>query len=98
MPPRAIKLLKVAENGQISIGKEWAGRQIMVEKVSEGELRIVSGTFVVDRNATFYTQEAQEKLATYNQWVEKNPPRATDTDSFFDHLEVKAREKTKRRK
>ena len=101
MASNTAKLLKVAANGQISIGKEWAGRQILVEKVNDGELRILSCTFVADSNATFYSKNAQETLKEFNQWSSTHPPKQTDITALFDRIEKKAakrpHEKTKKR-
>lgn len=94
----AAKLLKVAPNGQISIGKKWAGREIRVEEISDSELRIVAGVFVPKDQATFYTPKAAEALQDFNEWSAKNPPKATDTDALFNRLEKQARDKTKKRR
>ncbi len=95
MASNAAKLLKVAANGQISIGKEWAGRQILIEKVNESELRIVSGAFVPDHQATFYTEKAKNALQDFEKWAPNHPPKKSNTKALFDRLEKKAREKAK---
>lgn len=85
------KLLTVAPNGQISIGKQWAGRQIAIEQVSESEIRIVSGTFVPDDQATFYSSEAKEKLEAFDHWSGKNLPKESDLNSLRTKLGKKTR-------
>ena len=52
MSQKAVKLLKVPNNGQISIGKKWAGREVKLEVVSDNEIRIVSGIFVPEHQKT----------------------------------------------
>jgi hypothetical protein len=89
MSTKAMRLLKVAPNGQISIGKNWAGKQIRIEEISEGELRISAGTFVPDSQKTFFTEEAGSSLAEFNEWEKENPPIATDTKSLFANLRKK---------
>lgn len=98
MSSNAAKLLKVAPNGQISIGKKWAGREIRVEEISDSELRIVAGVFVPKHQATFFTPEALDTLRDFDVWSTKNPPKATDTNALFNHLEKQARDKTKKRR
>ncbi|MGK5083958.1 hypothetical protein WDW37_11715 [Bdellovibrionota bacterium FG-1] len=95
-PPNAAKLLRVAPNGQISIGKKWAGREIRVEEVSDTELRIVAGFFVPEHQATFFSPDAMEKFREFNAWNSKNPPKPTNTAALFDRLEKKARVKEKK--
>jgi len=90
-----MKLLTVASNGQISIGKEWAGKQIVIEKVNSNELRILSGAFIPDKDLTFHTSEAKEVLAEFEAWTEKNPPKKSNRAALMARLEKKAREKAK---
>ena len=73
MGAKAMKLVTVSPNGQISIGKAWAGRQICVEEVSGDEIRISAGTFIPDSQKMFYTKDALERLNDFNKWEEKNP-------------------------
>ena len=55
---QAKKVLTVPPNGQISIGKTWAGREVMVEVVDDTRIVITTGSFVPADQATFYTKEA----------------------------------------
>ncbi len=77
------KLLTVASNGQISIGKEWAGRHIILEEVSNSEIIIKSGTFIPDSQAIFFSESAIESLNEFNKWEEtnlqKNKSKSSDT-------------------
>jgi hypothetical protein len=98
MGANAAKLLKVASNGQISIGKKWAGREIRVEEISDSEIRIVAGVFVPKHQAAFFTAEAAETLRDFNDWSAKAPAKATNTEALFNRLEKQAREKAKKRR
>ncbi len=85
------KLITVPQNGQISIGTSWAGRQIRVEEVNDNEIHIVSGTFVPDSQKTFYTQEAKQSLTEFDDWERHHQARATDTSNLFQKLKKKKR-------
>ena len=98
MSAHAAKLLRVPANGQISIGKKWAGREIRVEEVNDTELRIVAGFFVPEHQATFYTPEAMKTLQNFNEWSAKKPPKQTDTKSLFDRLEKQAHDPGRKEK
>ena len=50
MSSKTMKLVTVPANGQISIGKAWAGRQILIEERSAAEIRISAGTFVPEND------------------------------------------------
>ncbi|OGQ17367.1 MAG: hypothetical protein A3B70_06575 [Deltaproteobacteria bacterium RIFCSPHIGHO2_02_FULL_40_11] len=91
MSQKAVKLLKVPNNGQISIGKKWAGREVKLEVVSDNEIRIVSGIFVPEHQKTFYTSEAQKQLTEFNAWESAHPP----TDTNLEKLRRKLGKKTR---
>ena len=83
---QAKKVLTVPPNGQISIGKTWAGREVMVEVVDDTRIVITTGSFVPADQATFYTKEAKETLEEFNQWSEKRPAKKTDLNQLKKRL------------
>ena len=85
----ARKLLSVPINGQISIGKKWAGKEIVIEEINDSEIHISSGTFIPDANATFFTKEAKNKLDSFNNWSTKNPPKKADLKKLKEKLDDK---------
>lgn len=89
MAAKASKLITVPQNGQISIGSSWAGRQVRVEEVNESEIRISSGTFVPDSQKVFHTKEAAQTLNEFNDWEKKKPATATNTKALFADLKKK---------
>ncbi len=89
MKTRQTKLLTVPANGQISIGKSWAGRQILVEEIGDDKIQISSGIFVPDSQRTFHTESANAYLESFNEWESKNPAKGTDVESLFDSLKKK---------
>jgi hypothetical protein len=95
MRAKQAKLLTVPANGQISIGKSWAGRQIMVEEIGDDEIRISSGIFVPDSQRTFHTEDAKESLAAFSKWEVENPPKGTDVGSLFSSLKKKKQARAK---
>jgi len=93
MSSKAAKLVTVSSNGQISIGKAWAGRQIRVEEVSENEIHVSAGTFVPDSQKEFFTKKANQSLDEFNQWEEQN---ATSKESARDTLNRVKKERKSR--
>ncbi|NQW44040.1 MAG: hypothetical protein HQ462_01390 [Deltaproteobacteria bacterium] len=75
---QAKKFLTVPSNGQISIGKQWAGREVMVEVADENRIVITSGTFIPADQATFYTKDSKAQLDQFNRWSEKTPAKKSD--------------------
>ena len=88
--PRTRKVLTVPSNGQISIGKQWAGREVMVEMVDDNCLVITAGAFIPHDMATFYTEKAQSELAGFNRWSERSPARKTNLRELRKRLARKA--------
>ena len=86
MSTKSVKLLKVPNNGQISIGKKWAGREVKLEIVSDHEIKIVSGIFIPDRQKTFYTEEALKQLEEFNKWEAQHPSKQTDRKVLREKL------------
>jgi hypothetical protein len=80
------KVLTVPPNGQISIGKQWAGREVMVEVVNDSQILITSGTFIPANQATFYTKDAQVQVDQFNKWSEKTPAKKTDLTQLRKRL------------
>lgn len=80
------KVVVVPENGQISIGKSFAGKTVQIETVEEG-LLITPGTFIPDHLQTFYTDEAKEKLAAFNQHIE-NQESVKDADDILGEIDA----------
>lgn len=89
MKMKQAKLLTVPANGQISIGKSWAGRHILVEEVGNDKIHISAGIFVPDSQSTFHTKEANESLDSFDQWESKNSAKGTDIESLFSSLRKK---------
>ncbi len=96
MPPYVAKWLVVPPNGQISIGKEWAGRHVQVEQVNEGEIVISSGRFIPENLKTFFTSESETVLKEFGTWAGRNPPKQTDRKALRQQLKMKHREKNKK--
>jgi hypothetical protein len=84
---QARKILTVPSNGQISIGKTWAGRQIQIEEVDDHQILITSGAFIPASHETFYSKKAETQLKEFNDWSSKNPPKKTDLKRLKKQLE-----------
>lgn len=65
----------VGVNGQISLGKEFAGKTVLVDQVQPGSWIIKSGTFIPDSEKWLYANP--EELAQLNRAIaraEKTKP------------------------
>lgn len=61
-------------NGQVSLGKEFAGKTVMVDQIDETTWIIKAGTFVPDSEKWLYQGKNLTKLEKALEWTEKNEP------------------------
>lgn len=77
MSQSAVKV--IGANGQVSLGKEFAGKMILIEQISEGTWIIKSGKFIPDAEKWLHRAPDMTKLEKALAWAEKNEP----TDNFI---------------
>lgn len=83
-----VKYATVGNNGQVSIGKEFAGRQVQIEKTGEGLVIISPGKFIPDHQATFFTKQAVDDLQEFDNWASSanKPQGGTDVNALRSKL------------
>jgi hypothetical protein len=74
--PHQVKM--VGTNGQISLGKEFAGKMVMVNQINEGIWIIKVGEFIPDSERWLHRGSNLSKLEKALKWAENNKP----TDNF----------------
>ncbi len=77
---------QVGLNGQVSLGKEYAGKQIQISRMSDGSLLIKPGQFIPDNERWLYTEANLKRLDKAIQWAE-NTPRRDNFDEISDRVE-----------
>ena len=73
----AIQTKIVGASGQISLGKQYAGQQVMIEEIEPGEWRIQSAITIPKSQAWVHSKEVQAELDRALDWAAKNPPKQT---------------------
>lgn len=64
----------IGSNGQLSLGKEFAGKMVLVEQIDEGTWIIKSGEFIPDSEKWLYQANNMVKIEKAVAWSEKNKP------------------------
>ena len=82
--PQVIK--QVALNGQVCLGKEYAGKQIQISKMKDGTLLIKPGQFIPDNERWLHTEAHLKKLDEAIHWAENNP-RRDNFDKIVEAIE-----------
>jgi hypothetical protein len=76
----------VGANGQISLGKQFAGRQVLVEEQAPGVWLVRTATVVPDNEAWLHQPQAAADLKKAFAWAQANPAVETDADVLLAKL------------
>jgi hypothetical protein len=68
----------VGKSGQISLGKEYAGQQVLIEEIDPGEWRIRAAVVIPLGQAWVHTEAMQARLSKAIERVQSTAPRETD--------------------
>jgi hypothetical protein len=69
--------------GQVVLGKKYAGRSFDITEREDGTLILVPLDEIPESEAWLHTPEMQEKLRRAKRWCEENPPTETDLDELL---------------
>ena len=83
----AIDVKTIGSSGQISLGKEYAGRTVAVEEVEQGVWLIKSVRVIPENELWLHTPSAGKKLSRATEWAELNRPK----ESNLEEIERKLR-------
>ncbi|WPY01775.1 hypothetical protein Trichorick_01693 (plasmid) [Candidatus Trichorickettsia mobilis] len=64
----------VGNNGQLSLGKEFAGQMVLIEQLDKGTWLIKKGEFIADSEKWLYQADNLAKLDKALSWAETNNP------------------------
>jgi hypothetical protein len=76
----------VGASGQVSVGKKYAGRTVIVDQLEEGVWMIKTAQVIPDNERWLHTPEMQKRIREAAEWLEKTPPQATDVDELERQL------------
>lgn len=73
----AVQTKIVGSSGQISIGKQYAGQQVIVEEIEPGEWRIQTAITIPKSQAWVHTKAMQAELDRALEWAANRAPKKT---------------------
>ncbi len=76
----------VGANGQISLGKQFAGRQVLIEEREPGVWMIRTATVIPDNERWLHESRAATDLHTALTWAAANPATDGNTDVLMKQL------------
>ncbi len=77
----------IGANGQISLGKQFAGRQVVVEEQEPGVWLVRTATVVPDNERWLHGAQASEDLHRAMDWSLAHPAQDGKLDSLLEQLE-----------
>ena len=83
-PKTSVKV--VGSSGQISLGKEYAGRQVLVEEREPGVWLVRTAIVIPENEAWMHTATARQDLQEALAWAEANQPQESNPDTLFKEL------------
>ena len=87
----------VGAKGQISLGKEFAGRQVLVEEQEPGVWLVRTAQVVPDNERWLNQPKAREDLQRAMDWSQSHPAQASEPEATLKRLEDGGRAKRQKR-
>jgi len=83
----AVGVKVIGANGQISLGKQFAGRQVLVEEHEPGVWLIRTATVIPDNERWLLQPRAANDLEKALAWAQANAPADSDVDQLSATLD-----------
>jgi hypothetical protein len=65
----------IGNNGQLSLGKEFAGQMVLIDQLDDGTWLIKKGEFIADSEKWLYQGNNLARLDKALYWAENNKPK-----------------------
>ena len=76
----------IGANGQISLGKQFAGRQVLVEEQEPGVWLVRTATVIPDNERWLHLPQAAVDLQNALTWAQANSPVDENVDAILENL------------
>ena len=80
----------IGANGQISLGKQFAGRQVLVEEQEPGVWLVRTAVVIPDNERWLQQPQAANDLKNALAWAQANLPADADADTMLEKLNGQA--------
>ena len=74
----ALDVKTIGASGQISLGKQYAGRSVVIEPVEEGVWLIKTVRVIPENELWLHAPEVSQTLDRAIAWAEETPARESD--------------------
>ncbi len=84
-----MKMLKsVGRSGQISLGKQYAGKTVMIEQIETGVCLLKIGEFIPVSERWLHDPAVSQDLNEAIAWAEKHPPQDSDVSALESRMKL----------
>lgn len=73
---------RIGKSGQISLGKQFAGRSVLVDLIDEGVWIVKLGQFIPDSEHWLHSSQISSEVDDAISWAEQNPPKSSNLDDL----------------
>jgi hypothetical protein len=78
-----LQIKQINTQGQISIGKKYAGNKVQVEEYPDGSVLLTPVEIITKIELKLLKDKLfHDRLAEFDQWEDDNQPEETDLDSL----------------
>lgn len=84
LTPPCVKL--IGANGQISLGKQFAGRQVLVEEQAPGVWLVRTATVIPDNECWLHESQTAADLKRAVEWAGSNPASDAKNKAVIERL------------
>ena len=82
-----MEVRKVSSKSQITLPKEFAGKMVSIEKLTEGVIQIKTGQFIPDSERIFHTEKYKKRLNKFDKWMDKHDPEESNLNELLPDTE-----------
>lgn len=73
----------IGQSGQVSLGKEYAGRTVLVDELEPGVWIIKTGNFIPDSERWMMDPAVKEEIDRAIAWAEAHPPAESNVEALL---------------
>ena len=75
---------RVTLTSQVTLPKEFAGKTVLIERISDEGIHIwiKHDQSIPDSERIFHTQEYQQRLDEFDQWMDQHQPEESDIEAL----------------
>ncbi len=77
-----MEIRKVSIKSQVTLPKEFAGKLVSIENLSEGVIQIKMGEFIPHSERMFHTEEYRKRLEKFDRWMDQHEPEESNLEDL----------------